>query len=155
MKIMNRLTVACSVAMLLLATMMGCKRASGDSVPVKILYDPQAVFHEEISSKLQAYSAQHPMTSKNKIIEVHEVAPGGSIFHGVISGTAGFPVTDADIVILDPQQPDLSDKVKQGMATAKNACAPPRSCMAFIGSWIPEDRREAAQSVLNALTTTH
>jgi hypothetical protein len=136
---------------LLLLNLAACNR-SGTVVLVKVLYNPQAPFRDEISSKLQAYSKQRPQTSNHKDIEVHEAGPGGAIFDSVISGTGGFPVTDADIVVLDPQQKNMSDKVKQGMATGKPACTAPLQCVAFIGPWIPADRKEAAEDVFRALT---
>ncbi len=139
------------VLLFLLAISTACNR-SGTLVIIKVLYNPQAPFRDDISSKLQAYSKQRPQTHDHKDIEVHEAGPGGSIFDDVISGTGGFPVTDMDIVVLDPQQKNVSDRVKQGLATSKPACPPPNPCVAFIGPWVPEDRKEAAEDVFRALT---
>lgn len=136
---------------LLLAISIGCNR-SGTIVQVKVLYSPQAPFRDQISNKLQEYSRQRPQTHDHKDIEVHEAGPGGSIFDSVISGTGGFPVTDMDIVVLDPQQKNVSDRVKQGLATSKPVCPPPNACVAFIGPWVPADRREAVEDVFRALT---
>lgn len=140
------------IPLLFLALISTACNRSGTIVQVKVLYNPQAPFRDEISTKLQAYSRQRPQTRDHKDIEVHEAGPGGSIFDDVISGTGGFPVTDMDIVVLDPQQKNVSDRVKQGLATSKPACPPPTPCVAFIGPWVPADRKEAAEDVFRALT---
>ena len=137
--------------LLLILSLTACNR-SGTVVLVKVLYNPQAPFRDEIAAKIQAYSKQRPQTNNHKDIEVHEAAPGGPTFDAVISGTGGFPVTDADILVLDPQQKNLGDKVRQGMANAKPACPPPLQCVALIGPWVPADRREAVEDVFRALT---
>jgi hypothetical protein len=137
--------------LLLLLASFGCNR-SGTIVSVKVLYNPQAPFRDEISSKLQAYSKLKPQTSAHKDIEVHEAAPGGPTFDDVIDGTGGFPVTDVDIVILEPQQKNMSDIVRRGMASAKPVCTPPAQCVAFLGPWVPADRREAAEDLFRVLT---
>lgn len=136
----------------LLLFSLACNRNDVRIVKVKVLYDPQAKFQDLISTKLQKVRDQKLMTSERANIEIHEAAPGANTFHKIISGTGGVPLHDFDIIVLDPNQSDLSNSVKRSLSSSRNACAPQATCMAFVGSWISGERREATEQVFAELT---
>ena len=136
----------------LLLFSLSCNSNNLRIVKVKVLYDPQAKFQTVIATKLQKVRDQKLMTSERANIDIHEAAPGANTFHRIIAGTGGVPLHDFDIVVLDPNQPDLSNTVKQALNSSRNACAPQATCMAFVGSWISGERKEATEQVFAELT---
>ena len=141
---MNHTFIA-AVALFFCVLFGGCRRQG--RIVVNIVLVGNGTAYRILQSRFAQLGLQEIRLSSGRQVIPQEVYPRADEFEKFVT-----TVSPVDIVVCDsPQQLANSSVLRREAGAAVNICGTAGDCPAFVPSWVPPDRLEAARRVFQAL----